>query len=386
VNSSDPSDPFDQPDALDVFEPVDPLEPVAPPGGTVAAVTTDGRLADELQRLAAAAGVALDLLGEVPPRVRWPHGLVLVGADVARAAGRRGVPAGGSQLVVVGLDDVLSPAQEEQIWQHAVAAGAEQVALLPQAHEWLIGRMARAVEPVGAARVVGVVGGCGGAGATMLATTLAVVAAELGRRTLLVDVDPLGGGIDLAVGLDDVVGLRWPDLASARGRLPAASLHSALPRAGSLAVLGWGRGDPVDLAPAAVDSVLDAARRGHDLVVVDLPRSFDAVADAALAGVDQLLVVVPARLRAVASSTQVVAALGGRARSTAVVVRRAPDDRWSAHQVADALGLPLAAQLRDEPHLDADLDQSLLPGQRSRSPLRRAAEQCLSTVAGERAA
>jgi hypothetical protein len=70
----------------------------------------------------------------------------------------------------------------------------------------------------------------------------------------------------------------------------------------------------------------------------------------------------------------------------AAVVRRASDDRWSAQQVADSLGLPLAAQLRDEPRLDADLDQGMLPAQRSRSPLRRAAEQCLRTVVREHAA
>ncbi len=351
----------------------------------VTALTADSHLGDELQRLAAAAGVRLAVEHELPPAARWPHGLVLVGADLTRELSRRR-PARAADLVVVGFDDDLSPVREERLWQHAVALGAEQVALLPQAHEWLIERIARTVEPSAAARVVGVVGGCGGAGATLLAATMAVVAAERGRRTLLVDVDPLGGGVDLAVGLDDVAGLRWPDLAAARGRLPASSLHSSLPRAGAMAVLGWGRGEPVDVPPAAVEAVLDAGRRGHDLVVVDLPRSGDAVADAALSRVDELLVVVPARLRAVAAATQVVASLSGRVSSTSVVVRRRADDRWSARQVADALGLELAALLRDEPRVDADLDQGMLPGQRSRSALRRAAEQCLGNAACERAA
>ena len=356
---------------------------VAPSG--VTALTADPRLADELQRLAAAAAVSLRVLDTVPSGVAWPSGLLLVGADLVRAVARRR-PASAGGAVVVALQPDLDADGEGRLWRHAVAAGADQVAVLPVAHEWLLARMARTAEPPGRARVVGVVGGCGGAGASVLAAALALVAAESGLRTLLADVDALGGGLDLAVGLDDVAGLRWPDLASARGRLPGASLHASLPRAGAMAVLGWGRGDPVDLPVAAVEAVLDAARRGHDLVVVDLPRALDPVADAALARVDELLVVVPARLRAVAAATQVVAAVAGRVGTTSAVVRRRPDDRWSPGQVADSLGLALAAHLRDDPRLDADLDQGLLPGQRSRSSLRRAAEQCLGGWLRARAA
>ena len=348
----------------------------------VTAFTTDTSLADELQRLAAAAAVTLTVQPELPAAAHWPRGLVLVGADLASAAGRRRRPAA-RELVLVALDlddGVRSWGGEARLWQDAVAAGAEQVALLPQATEWLLARLARAAEPTAAARVIGVVGGCGGAGASVLAAALAVVAAGRGRRTLLVDADALGGGIDLLVGLDDVAGLRWADLATARGRLPGVNLHASLPRAGAMAVLGWGRGEPVDLRPAAVDAVLDAGRRAHDLVVVDLPRSLDPVTQTALARVDELLVVLPARLRAVAAASQVVAAFGAEDAVSAAVVRTV-DGRWSGRQVAESLGLALATQLRDDPHLDADVSEGVLPGQRPRSHLRRAAEQCLQRVA-----
>ena len=65
--------------------------------------------------------------------------------------------------------------------------------------------------------MVAVVGGRGGAGATTLACALAVTAARAGRRVLLVDGDPLGGGIDLVFGGEGDRGLRWPDLEAARG-------------------------------------------------------------------------------------------------------------------------------------------------------------------------
>ena len=58
---------------------------------------------------------------------------------------------------------------------------------------------------------VAVVGGCGGAGASVLAAALAVTAVRHGGRALLVDCDPLGGGLDLVLGAEHVAGLRWPD-------------------------------------------------------------------------------------------------------------------------------------------------------------------------------
>ncbi|WP_460461490.1 CpaE-like family protein, partial [Angustibacter peucedani] len=144
-------------------------------------------------------------------------------------------------------------------------------------------------------------------------------------------------------------------------------------------------GDPLDLPARAVDAVLDAGARGHDLVVVDLPRAVDAAADAALRRVDELLVVVPARLRGVVSAAQVVAQVGSRSPVVRAVVRRGPGERWSPTRVADVLGLPLAAVVRDEPRLDDDLDRGDLPGRRSRGGLARAAERCLAVTSGRAA-
>ncbi|GAA4350198.1 septum site-determining protein Ssd [Angustibacter luteus] len=346
----------------------------------------DEVLVVEVQRLAASAGVRVQVASQLPDRGRWPAGLLLVGADragvLARSRGARR-----ADVVVVAFARAGAPegAESDAAWRHAVALGADQVAVLPLAGEWLLERLARTVEPATTAHVLAVLGGCGGAGASLLAGALAVAGADSGRRTLLVDLDQLGGGLDLALGLDDVPGLRWPELTSARGRLPASSLHESLPRAGSLAVLAAGRGDPMDLPVAAATAVLDAAGRGHELVVLDVGRSLDPVAHAALDRADELLLVVPTRLRAVVAARQLVAALGPRASSVTVVARRRPDERWTGRRVADALGLPLAAVLADDPRLDADLARGVLPGARLRSPSRRAAEQCLARVFAARA-
>lgn len=355
-----------------------------PTSGSPVLLTGDPALAEDVHRLAVAAGTDLVVLAD-PQTPPAPGVLVLVGADVAGTlARRRQRPVRAHvSLLVVGHS---SPDGPGALWRDAVTLGAEQVALLPDAQDWLVHRLARTVERGGRGRVIGVLGGCGGAGASVLAVALAATAAQRGRLVLLADLDPLGGGLDLTAGVDDVAGLRWPDLAGSRGRLPAASLHESLPRAGSLAVLSWSRGAPLDLPARAVESVLDAACRGHDLVVVDLPRTCDAAADVAVSRLDELLVVVPSRVRAVVAASQVVIQLAGRVPQVRAVVRRGAGERWSPRRVAEMVGVPLAAELREEAKLDDDLDQGQLPGARARGGLARAVEQCLASFAADHAA
>src|SRR5262249_57553694 len=85
--------------------------------------------------------------------------------------------------------------------------GAEGVVPVPWGAHMLLGRFTAAAElaeqlATRAGRVVVVLGGRGGAGASVLAAGLAVTAARAGLQTVLVDADPLGGGVDLAVGWD----------------------------------------------------------------------------------------------------------------------------------------------------------------------------------------
>jgi secretion/DNA translocation related CpaE-like protein len=348
----------------------------------VLGVTADPGLADALRQLAAAAAVDMQIVPEPPPVGDWQAcRLVVVGADAARAVTAR-LPRRGDVVLVT------TDGQDSDVWQQAVAVGAEQVAVLPDARSWLIDRLAAGAGSSSRARVVAVVGGCGGAGASVLAAGLAVAAAERGHRVLLADLDPLGGGLDLMLGVDGVPGLRWPDLAGARGRLPSSSVHDALPRLDDLAVLAWGRGEPVDVSPTAVDAVIGSASRTHDLVVVDLPRAGDErLFTGATRHADELVVVVPARLRAVAAAAQVVDRWSRTVPATGVVVRRSPADRLSARAVAEAVRLPLVLEMRDEPRVDALLEQGEPPALRPRGSLHRACEQWLSRhLAADRAA
>ncbi|MFE4827989.1 septum site-determining protein Ssd [Streptomyces sp. NPDC056672] len=327
-------------------------------------VTEDVELLDDLLRLCAAAGAEPEVHHSVPERAEcWDDApMVLVGDDAAArcrgATRRRGV-------MLVGRDQ-----DDPDVWRRAVEIGADCVLRLPDAESWLVDRIADAAEGVGRqALTVGVIGGRGGAGASTLACALAVTAARSGRRTMLIDGDPLGGGLDVLLGGEQTQGRRWPDFAASKGRVAGGALEESLPRLHELRVLSWDRGDSVVIRPEAMRSVLAAARRGGGVVVVDLPRRVDEAVAEALAQLDLGLLLVPAELRAVAAARRVASAVSMVLQDLRAVVRgpyaAGLDERW----IADALRLPLVGELPLEAGLPQDQDGGAPPGSRARGPL-----------------
>jgi secretion/DNA translocation related CpaE-like protein len=320
-------------------------------------VTRHDAVRDAVLRLAALAGTPVHLEDPGPAaRAVWrAAGLVVVGPD--------------------GLDDVGLPRRESvvvvsdrppdpPIWQRALALGAEVVLTLPDGESGLLDVLAVAGEPIRPRGVVvGVMGGCGGAGASTLAAALGMTAARNGTA-LLIDGDVIGGGLDLVLGVEHSPGARWPDLVDTRGRLSAPALLDALPQLDGLAVLSWDRGDAVALPAEAAASVLDAATRAVTTVVVDLPRQLGAAGEVLLSGCDELLMVVPATVRGAAAAARVVNRVATVVPVAGVVVRDATAPRLAPAEVAAALGLELRGSIPDDSGIAG-------AAQRGRPPLSR---------------
>jgi secretion/DNA translocation related CpaE-like protein len=311
-------------------------------------VTADAELLDDVLGVAAAVGVAVDVAVEPGAcRPQWTTApLVLLGSDVAvdlGAAAARIRPG----VVVVGRG---GPGEDEIA---ATRAGADAVLHLPADEAVLAERLADVVEPPGGGRILGVLAGRGGAGASVFAAVTALAAAERGDPAWLVDLDPLGGGADAVLGAELAPGARWEDLDGLTGRVSGRALRAALPAAGGVAVLSCGRRSE-DPEPSAVRAVLGAARRTGGTVAVDLPRHPGAPLDEVLTAADEVLLLVPGEVRAVLAARQLLSRLGRLPAPLRVVVRRTPEG-LPPRQVAHGLGADLAGDYGDEPSVRAAL-------------------------------
>jgi secretion/DNA translocation related CpaE-like protein len=342
---------------------------------TVLLSTTDTILRADALRVAAAAECAVHEHDSTvaPSRIDWDdaHAVLIDPATAAQALARRLPRRDGVVVLSRGEPDV-------EHWRAATSVGARCVLGLPDNEHELIRVLTAQTRGVdGDGGAIAVVGGRGGAGASTLAAALASTSAADGTRTLLVDGDAFGGGLDLLLGWEDMQGLRWPGLAVEGGRVTADALHGALPSSGGLSVLAAGRGtDRID--GRACEAVVDAGRSAGDLVVCDVPRAPGAHGDALLDAADLVVLVVTADIGAVASAETVAAHIGARNSNVGVVVRGPSPGGIRGADVAGTLGLPLLATMRPEPNLAQRVERGgLLLGRRS--PLRDAAVDVLTT-------
>jgi secretion/DNA translocation related CpaE-like protein len=318
-------------------------------------ITEDHDLLDDLLRVAAAAGAELDV-AHVPAHARpyWNRApLVVVGGDVADALAATGPPPRPRVFLAT------HASEDPDTWRKCVAVGAQGVLELPAAERQLVDEFADAVEPPARpGSVVCVTGGRGGAGASVLAGALALAASRQRVRTLLVDADPLGGGLDLLLGQEESDGARWSDLVAREGRVSHTALQAALPSFAGLTLLSFHRGEADPIPAEAMRSVLEAGRRGFDLVVVDLPRHLDQAAVEALGRAATTLLVVTADVRGVLAAAQVLTGLRGHTGEVRAVVRSGVlnDDVG-----ATSLGVPYGGSLPDQPRLAAALDRGDVP-------------------------
>jgi len=321
-------------------------------------ISRDPSLADAV--LASAAAVRVEpVIARDTEAIRraWPGAdLVLVGVDLAATVVGLGLPPRrGVHVCGPDADSLLA-------WSVPLEAPAM---VLPEQSGFLssllVGR--DELRSDGAA-VLRLVGGSGGLGTTTLAAGLAQRAQRRGLDAALVELDPLGGGIDLLFGAEQAPGWRWPDLSSAAGHV--GDLKGQLPNVSGVDIVSMGRpalpddsggsGEPGLPRPEAVHAVLAGLVRGRELVVLDAGTH----PDPSFAAQAQTLLVVGAEVKAVVAARARAIAL--RLSGAQLVVRTGPGRRLDPALVADTLGMPLCGTVGHAGWLPQALESGEPPG------------------------
>lgn len=332
-------------------------------------VAADETLFDEILRLAAAVGCEIQRASDLAGAAAYWDRAPLVLLD--ETAFDRELPYRTGILLVT--RETPTPGT----WQRAFESGVEKVITLPDGEPALVSALADIAEGPGAPGgcVIGVVGGRGGAGASLLAATVGVVAAKQGDA-LLVDCDQLGGGLDLLLGAELDRGLRWPGVLVGGGRISLPALAEALPehRCGGVRLPfvscdREGKGP----SPEAIASVVEAGRRAGAVVVCDLPRHLGPEGGVVIERADLVVLVVPAEVRACAAAKRVAEKLSERCRRIRLIVRGPAPGGLHPEQAGRAVGVPLMTSMAPERLLHKAVENGRFEP-RQRGPLAAAAQ------------
>lgn len=238
---------------------------------TVIAATNDQDLMDQIRRLVAVSAQEVQCVSSISQaQGGWGSAsLVLVGSDLVADVRSAALPKR-DQLVVVAHSGAT-----DTIWREAMSVGAQGVVQLPDDEDWVADQLAAiAAEQSRRGMIVAALGGSGGVGASSFVAALGVAAITLGKSPVVVDLDPVGCGIDVVLGSDQAEpGVRWSELYRVSGRVPSKSLVSGLPSVNEIPVLSWGDQEPQLPTKEVVGVVLDSLKGSFDVVLVDLPRS-----------------------------------------------------------------------------------------------------------------
>lgn len=321
----------------------------------VALRSADAELIEEVRAVLALAELPLVVH---PPGAAPPPADLLLDSPAEAQTDDPGWVRAGRRALWVGRTEVVT------------SDGGRCLALPTQAEE-LLTRVRAACQPR-RAQVVGVVGARGGVGATSLAAVLSRTCAKESLAVALVDLDGTGPGLDLTLGIEHEGGLRWADLDGTDGTMPERALEEALPHWCGVHVLSadWRGGPASSLAVGA----LDALAAGHDVVVLDLPRSqpqWSAYCTVVLI-VTTCDVVSGEAVRATRSAWE--------GAETRLVVRGPAPGGLTPEEIAEAAGLPLAVTMRPERGLTAAVERGVSPGDNRRGALSRGARQLVSEL------
>ena len=253
-------------------------------------------------------------------------------------------------VVIVSID-----ALGAKTWELAMRLSANHVAVVSDSREWLIEHLSAPAIRTG--KCIAVIPGCGGAGASTVASALAFHANALVETVSLVDCDQSSAGIDIVAGAERTPGMRWQDFVSLTNSITATDIVRGLPNKNGISILSSST-EPNSISTEEVKTIVSQLLTVNDLVILDLPRSEGLVRESELiAMADAVLVVVPSTVRGCASADRVIANVTENNETVELVVRTIPGSGLTPIEIAHSLNTPLAGSVNTDTRILEQIEQ-----------------------------
>ena len=195
---------------------------------------------------------------------------------------------------------VVGPSHDSQLMRRAMQTGARDFFTHPVPADELLAsvrqilREAKLAPDAPGGKLTAVIDAKGGSGASFIACNLAhILAAQLERKTALIDMDLQFGALPLSLDLHPRATL-FDAIGNAEQLDPVALKAYMTEHASGLQVLGTMAEQlvmPWEVSVDAVQKVLQVAVQAYEHVVVDLPRQIDPLSGMVLGASDRILVV-----------------------------------------------------------------------------------------------
>jgi pilus assembly protein CpaE len=280
-----------------------------------------------------------------------------------------GVPAGTPCITVASRESVAA-------LRAAIEAGAAGFFVWPLERDELVERVRRfAGRPAALERratVIAVHASRGGAGCTFLATHLARAIASSGRSCVLIDVDPDGDDIAIALGVGaDAEGVHpITDVAAVAEELTSDALRDAVwTHPGGFGVIVAPREGDEPPTVAQARAIVDVAAAGYDIVVLHTARGLDGATRVWLDDADLVYEVLTLDIGSFRGTTRTMTRLGVEPddQRWRLVVNRAARAEVVPADVQRVFGRPAAGVIPAEAAVPRAQDRGRLVSGRSRA-------------------
>lgn len=318
-------------------------------------ITTSKLLLDHVEKIAAVSGFSLQTFENFSFENIFLEQAkaVLVGAEIeVKFLQRRE----NVFLVTMATELVF---KELLLYQKAMQIGASDILVFPNSDEWLTEHLSKTPSNIFAAKMLGITNACGGAGASTLAMAVAFESVKQGYKTLLLDADICGGGLDFALGIESFGGNRWADLLLTRGYVTDTSLQEALPQSQGFSVLSWDRrACTIDAQmQEKIFTTIKVMCKVFEIIVSDIATDL-VLGEIFRKKCNSLFMVTPARLRAVAAVNQKI--LQYQHKNLHLIVGGALTNEITTNEIIKYVDLPILGNYKYQKILKTDLSEGNL--------------------------